>query len=105
MRRPVSDSARRLGNLKIALLMRWRKNRMSCLFNHRWIYDFRLHFIYRKCRFCDAAQRHVRGGTTMVIEWESLPEQMNVEPEPRRVVQGHSSALLRLAHALGLFRQ
>lgn len=77
---------------------------MSCLFNHRWIYDFRLHFVYRKCRFCDAAQRHARRGTTMILEWESLPERMNVEPDQRRIAQVNPTRLLRLAHSLGFFR-
>ena len=77
---------------------------MSCLFNHRWIYDFRLFHVYRKCRFCSTTERHARRRGSAHAEWESVQEHVILEPEPRRIAQGRYARLLRLAHSLGLLR-
>lgn len=77
---------------------------MSCLFEHRWIYDFRFHHVYRKCRFCNVAQRHVRNKGSAYTAWEPVKERSYVEAEQRQIVQKRTSGLDRLAHSLGLMR-
>jgi len=77
---------------------------MSCLLNHRWIYDFRLYHVYRKCQFCDVAQRHVRNKESVYAAWEPVRERTSVESEQRQIVQKRTSGLVRLAHSLGLMR-
>ena len=77
---------------------------MSCLLNHRWIYDFRLYHVYRKCQFCDVAQRHVRNKESVYAAWEPVRERTSVESEQRQIVQKRTSGLVRLAHSLGLTR-
>jgi hypothetical protein len=77
---------------------------MYCLFNHRWKYDFRLHHIYRKCQFCDVAQRHLRNKESVYTAWEPVSERSYIESEQRQIVQKRSSMLVRLAQSLGLLR-
>lgn len=59
---------------------------MSCLFNHRWIYDFRLYHVYRKCQFCHAAQRHVRNKESVYTAWKPVKERTYIESEQRQMV-------------------
>jgi len=77
---------------------------MSCLFNHGWIYDFRLYHVYRKCQFCDVAQRHVRNREPAFTAWEHIRERTYIESEQRQIVQKRSPIIIRLAHSLGLLR-
>lgn len=56
---------------------------MSCLFEHRWMYDFRLYHVYRKCQFCNVAQRHVRNKESVYTAWEPVRERTDIEPEQR----------------------
>jgi len=77
---------------------------MPCLFDHRWIFDFRLHYVYRRCRFCNVAERHLRKKGAMYTAWEPVTEGANIESEPRQPVRKRSPALVRLAHSLGLTR-
>lgn len=77
---------------------------MSCLFEHRWMYDFRLYHVYRKCQFCNVAQRHVRNKESVYTAWEPVRERTDIEPEQRQVVQKRTPGLARLAHSLGLMR-
>ena len=77
---------------------------MPCLFKHRWIYDFRFHHIYRKCQFCDVAQRHVRNREPAFTAWEHIRERTYIESEQMQIVQKRSPGPVRLAHSLGLLR-
>jgi hypothetical protein len=77
---------------------------MSCLFNHGWIYDFRLYHVYRKCQFCDVAQRNVRNKESVYTAWEPVRERTYIDSEQRQIVQKRSPRLIRLAHSLGLLR-
>jgi hypothetical protein len=77
---------------------------MSCLFKHRWIYDFRFYHVYRKCQFCNVAQRHVRNKESVYTAWEAFRERKYIESEQRQIVQKRSPRLVRLVHSLGLMR-
>jgi hypothetical protein len=77
---------------------------MSCLLNHRWIYDFRFYHVYRKCQFCNVAQRHVRNKGSVYTAWEPVRERTYIESEQRQIVQKRTPGLARLAHSLGLMR-
>lgn len=77
---------------------------MFCLFNHRWTYDFRLHYVHRKCLYCDVAQRHVRNKESVYTAWESIRDLTYIESEQRQVVQKRVFGFVRLAHAFGLLR-
>ena len=77
---------------------------MSCLLNHRWIYDFRLYHVYRKCQYCDVAQRHAKNGESVYTAWEPVRERTHIESERRQIVQKRSRGLARLAHSLRLMR-
>jgi len=77
---------------------------MSCLFEHRWMYDFRYHHVYRKCQFCNVAQRHVKNKGSAYTAWEPVRERSYIESEQRQIVQKRTSGLVRLAHSLGLTR-
>jgi hypothetical protein len=77
---------------------------MPCLVNHRWSFDFRLHYVYRKCQFCNVAERHLRNKEWMYTAWEPVRARTNIEPEQRQGVQKRSPAFVRLAHSLGLMR-
>jgi len=59
---------------------------MSCLLNHRWIYDFRLYHVYRKCQYCDVAQRHAKNGESVYTAWEPVRERTYIESEQRQMV-------------------
>ena len=77
---------------------------MSCLFRHRWIYDFRLHHVYRKCQFCDVVQHHVRNKKSAYTAWEPISERSYIESEQRQIVQHSSPGLVRLTRLLWLMR-
>ena len=77
---------------------------MSCVFEHRWIYDFRLYHVYRKCQFCNVAQRHVRNKGSVYTAWEPVRERTYIESEQRQIVQNRTPGLARLAQSLGLMR-
>ena len=77
---------------------------MSCLFEHRWTYDFRLHHVYRKCQFCDVLQRHVRNKGSAYAAWEPIRERMYIELERSQMVQKRSPSLVRLTRSLRLMR-
>ncbi len=75
---------------------------MPCLFNHRWIYDFRLYYVHRKCQFCNRAERHVRYKESVYTTWGPVRVCTNIESEPGQLVQKRSPMFVRLAHSLGL---
>jgi len=77
---------------------------MPCLFEHRWTYDFRFHHVYRKCKFCNVAERHVRNKGSAYTAWEPVRERSYIESEQSRIVQKRASGLARLAHSLGITR-
>ena len=77
---------------------------MFCLFKHRWTYDFRVHHVYRKCQFCDVAQRHVRNKDWVNTSWEPIRERMYVESEQSQIFQKHFTGLVRLTRSLRLMR-
>jgi len=77
---------------------------MTCLFNHRWSFDFRLHYVYRKCQFCNVAERHVRNKESVDTAWEPVRVRTNIELEQRQRVQKRYPAFVRLAHSLGFMR-
>jgi len=77
---------------------------MPCLFDHRWIYDFRFHHVYRKCQSCDMVQRHVRNRVSAYTTREHIRERTYIESEQWQIVQKRSPGLVRLAHSLGLLR-
>lgn len=77
---------------------------MSCLFEHRWMYDFRVYHVYRKCQFCNVGQRHVKNKGSAYTAWERVRERSHSESEQRQIVQKRTSRLDRLADSLGLTR-
>ena len=77
---------------------------MPCLFNHRWVFDFRLHYVYRKCQFCNVAERHFRNRESDYTAWEPVRVRTCIEPEQRRIIQKRSPVFVRLAHSMGLMR-
>ena len=81
-----------------------RRIAMPCLFNHRWIFDFRLHYVYRKCRFCNVAERHLRYKESVDMEWEPVRVRTCIESEQSRIVQKRSPVFVRLARSLGITR-
>ena len=58
---------------------------MSCLLNHKWIYDFRPYYVYRNCRFCNVVQRHVRNTGSVYTAWEPVKERTHIESEQRQM--------------------
>jgi hypothetical protein len=77
---------------------------MTCLFVHRWSFDFRLHYVYRKCQFCNAAERKFRNRMSMDTFWEPVVEPANSAPEPRQLLRKRSLMLPRWARSLGSVR-
>jgi len=75
---------------------------MPCLFNHRWTFDFRLHYIYRKCQFCDVAERHLRNKEWAYTEWEPVRVRTRIESGQSRIVRKRSPVFVRLARSLGI---
>lgn len=77
---------------------------MPCLFNHRWTFDFRLHYVYRKCQFCNVTERHIRNRESEYAAWEPVKVRRYVEPEQGPIVQARVPMFVRMAHSLGLMR-
>jgi hypothetical protein len=77
---------------------------MPCLFVHRWTFDFRLHYVYRKCQFCNVAERRFRSRKPMEMVWERVVESADIAPEPRQLVRKRSRMLVRWAQSLGSMR-
>lgn len=77
---------------------------MPCLFNHRWIFDFRLHYVYRKCRFCSVTERHLRSKESVYTEWEPVKIRTGIDSERSRMVRESSPVIVRLARSLGIER-
>jgi hypothetical protein len=75
---------------------------MPCLFGHRWRFEFRLHYVYRRCQFCNEAERHLRNRNPPYTAWEPVKERSNAEPEQRQIVRKRSRMFARLARSLRL---
>lgn len=78
---------------------------MPCLFNHRWKFDFRLHYVYRKCQFCNVAERHLRNKEWAYTEWEPVRMRTRIELERSRMVRKRSPVFVRLARSLKIARK
>jgi hypothetical protein len=77
---------------------------MPCLFSHRWRFDFRLHYVYRTCQFCNVAERHLRNRSATYTAWEPVTERSNAESEQGQIVRKRSRMLVRLARSWALMR-
>jgi hypothetical protein len=77
---------------------------MPCLLSHRWRFDFRLHYVYRTCQFCNVAERHLRNRNAAHTAWEPVNERSSAESEQRPIVRKRFRILVRLARSWGLMR-
>jgi hypothetical protein len=77
---------------------------MPCLFSHRWRFDFALHYVYRRCQFCNVAERHLRNRNATYTAWERVTERSIPESEQGRIVRKRSRMLVRLARSWGIMR-
>ncbi len=77
---------------------------MPCLFHHRWMFDFRLHYIYRKCQFCNVAERHLRSKQWVDTEWEPVKARPRIESEQSRTARKRAPVFVRLARSLEIAR-